>query len=274
MSDPVSAIAEAEATGATAEIFADIRAVLGVGVVNLIWRHLATMPGALPWAWDTLRPAYVDGTIAMQAASLHDDLDLPRLPIFPPQVLAAAGLSGEDVTAIGNILAAYDHTNSMALIALSALRRQLHDSSPACGAVPGEGVPHEPLAAIPLPPLLDLADLPPSTAELVLILNRLGVRSETPILASMYRHLAYWPSYLALGWVAVSQADADGRLGRAIADAIAKAGSRAEPVAARLRSAPQPAMASRIDEAVAAFTGEVIARMVVICAILRRVSFT
>ncbi len=274
MSDPVPAITEADASGATAEIFADIRAVLGVNVVNLIWRHLATIPGALPWAWGTLRPVYVDGAIAMAAAKLHDELDLPRLPIFPPQVLAAAGLSSEDITAIGNILAAYDRTNSMALIALSALRCRLHDNSPASGAVPGKGMPHEPRSVIPLPPLPDLADLPPSTAQLVLALNRLGTQSETPILASMYRHLAYWPSYLALGWVAVSQADADGRLGRAIADAIAKAEIRAEPIAAQLRSAPEPAIASRIDEAVAAFTGDVIAKMVVICAILRRVSFT
>ena len=43
MSDPVPAITEAAATGETAAIFADIRQVLGVDVVNLIWRHLATM---------------------------------------------------------------------------------------------------------------------------------------------------------------------------------------------------------------------------------------
>jgi hypothetical protein len=63
MSDPVPAIAEASATGAVAEIFADIRTVLGVEVVNLIWRHLVTIPDALPWAWGMLRPLYADGTI-------------------------------------------------------------------------------------------------------------------------------------------------------------------------------------------------------------------
>jgi len=52
MSDPVPAITEAGATGEIAAIFADIRHVLGVEVVNLIWRHLATLPGALPWAWE------------------------------------------------------------------------------------------------------------------------------------------------------------------------------------------------------------------------------
>jgi hypothetical protein len=40
--------------------------VLGVEVVNLIWRHLAT-PDALPWAWGMLRPLYADGTIRAEA---------------------------------------------------------------------------------------------------------------------------------------------------------------------------------------------------------------
>src|SRR5260370_16469466 len=83
MSDPVPAITEAAATGEIAAIFADIRLVLGVDVVNLIWRHLATIPGALPWSWQTLRPLYADGTIAEEAAALHGDLALPRLPPFP-----------------------------------------------------------------------------------------------------------------------------------------------------------------------------------------------
>ena len=84
MSDPVPAIAEASATGAVAELFADIRLVLGVEVVNLIWRHLATIPDALPWAWGMLRPLYADGTIAAEAQAFHGRLALPRIPPFRP----------------------------------------------------------------------------------------------------------------------------------------------------------------------------------------------
>ncbi len=51
-SDPVPAIAEAEATGETVELYTDIRATLGVPVVNLIWRHLAVFPGGLAWGED------------------------------------------------------------------------------------------------------------------------------------------------------------------------------------------------------------------------------
>jgi hypothetical protein len=38
VSDPFPAVAEAEATGETAALFADIRATVGVPVVNLVWR--------------------------------------------------------------------------------------------------------------------------------------------------------------------------------------------------------------------------------------------
>ena len=53
--DSVAAIPEADARGETAEIFADIRKVLGTSVVNLIWRNLATVPCALSWTWATVR---------------------------------------------------------------------------------------------------------------------------------------------------------------------------------------------------------------------------
>ncbi len=66
MSDPISAITEAAATGETAALFADTRQVLGVDVVNLIWRHLATIDGALLWAWGALRPLYVTGQCAVK----------------------------------------------------------------------------------------------------------------------------------------------------------------------------------------------------------------
>ena len=47
MSDPLPAISESEATGLIAQIYTDIRSVNGVSAVNLIWRHLATIPGGV-----------------------------------------------------------------------------------------------------------------------------------------------------------------------------------------------------------------------------------
>ena len=119
--DPISAVTEAEATGETAAIFTDIKAAYRVGAVNLIWRHLATIPDCLPWAWRAIRPLYVDGTIARETVAFRASLRLPVLAPVPPEVFASLGLSADDVARIRGVLAAYDRTNSMALIALTAV---------------------------------------------------------------------------------------------------------------------------------------------------------
>ncbi|MCF8533828.1 MAG: hypothetical protein K9G48_12550, partial [Reyranella sp.] len=73
MNGPFPAIAEASATGETADLFADIRATVGVRVVNLVWRHLATIDGALPWAWAAVKPLYLQGMPDQAAASFWEE---------------------------------------------------------------------------------------------------------------------------------------------------------------------------------------------------------
>jgi Halocarboxylic acid dehydrogenase DehI len=275
MSDPVPAVTEAGATGEIADIFADIRHVYQVGVVNLIWRHLATFPGALPWVWQSVRPVYVDDTIRREAAALRASIALPDLPVFPAAALAAVGLSGRDVEQIRAVLAAYDRTNAMALIALSAVDCKMACTSGEHDSVVGERTetPASSQAKLILPSLLSLAEMSPETAELVVTINRLGAQGDAPILASMYRHLAHWPPYLALAWTMLAPLDADDRLDDAISDALVKARASGRRVATRL---PTPsatlAHAARADvsHALDCFTGDLIAKMVVIGALLRR----
>ncbi|MEE1557508.1 MAG: hypothetical protein V1262_16425, partial [Alphaproteobacteria bacterium] len=109
--DPVPAIAEAEATGEVAALYADIRATLGVPVVNLIWRHLAIFPGALPWAWGSLKPLYADDSIAAQAAALRAELEMPTLAGLSAPTLASAGLHPDDLSRIAMILHSYERSN-------------------------------------------------------------------------------------------------------------------------------------------------------------------
>jgi hypothetical protein len=268
MSDPVPAVTEAAATGETARMFADIRRVLGVEVVNLIWRHLATIPGALSWAWGMLRPLYADGTIAAEAQALHRRLALPQLPPFPPELLAAVDLAGGDISMIRNILAAYDRTNAMALIALSTLLCRLDGHVSYTEGLGKAGPLAELPSSIPLPPLPSLTELPEPVANLVMTLNWLGTRREHPVLASM--HLAYWPAYLALSWALIAPLDTDGSLDRAIAEASVEAQARAAGLASRLH-APQLDLSTgaAIRSAIEPFAGDVIAKMVVICTLLR-----
>ena len=69
--DPVIAITEQNAEGRVAEIYQDIRFTLGVPVVNLIWRHLATLPGALEWSWASVKPLYREKIIHAEASALR-----------------------------------------------------------------------------------------------------------------------------------------------------------------------------------------------------------
>jgi hypothetical protein len=273
MSDPVPAIAEAAATGETAALFADIRQVLGVDVVNLIWRHLATIDGALPWAWGTLRPFYMDGSVHREAMTLHGGLALPAMRAIPADVFAGLGLRPDDLTAIRDILAAYDHTNAMAAVALSALRACL-DGHARRDAQPAEPRPVPAAPRTKLPRLLDLTDMRAETAALVMALNGFGTRRSGAMLASMYRHLAYWPAYLSFAWLLLAPLDADGRLATAIQQVPRAALARADRLPVRLggSAAPPPALAARISAAIEPFVEDVIVKMLVICAFLRRVT--
>jgi hypothetical protein len=278
MRDPVPAIIEAAATGEIAEIFGDIRRVLGVDVVNLIWRHLATIDGALAWTWKTLRPVYEDGTIATEAAALLADLDLPALPGIPAEAFVALGLRGDDISAIRDVLAAYDRTNAMALIAFSSLPSLLGEEPSLPAAIPplDNVIRENQQPRISLPRLLSLADLPTETAALIMTLNRLGTRQPGAVVASMYLHLSHWPAYLALVWAIIAPLDADGRLERSIVETRARAGVRAVRVVSRLRTAftapPDRELGLAIRAAVEPFAGDVLAKMVVICALLRSTS--
>ena len=268
MRDPVPAIAEAEARGETAALFIDIRAVLGVGVVNLIWRHLATIQGALPWAWGLLRPRYADGGLAALAAGLTRDLDVPHLPPLPPEVFAAAGLGPEARRGIAGVLAAYERTNPLALVALTALSLRL-EGAPAAAAPPAPVEPRPAPPPLPLPPLLDEAAMGPGLVALVLRLNALGAARPDAVVATMYRHLAHWPPALALAWALLAPLAAEGRLGPAITACRMRA--RAAASALPLPDPPPLPAASRaaVAEALDRFGAEVLPRMVAVCAILR-----
>lgn len=209
-SDPVPAIAEADASGEIKDIYQDIRAVTGVGVVNLVWRRLAVTEAALPFAWTAVRPLYVSGKVAAEGRAFRRQLQPPELPLLPKAALRAAGVDGLGLQSIRAILDSYDRTNAMNLIGLGALRVRLEE---------GEGVPtpdspqllkaEKPLPPIPPLPALDALD--PDIRTLVDMLNGFG-EEDGRVIASMYRHLAYWPGYLSLIWALLAPLAADGRL--------------------------------------------------------------
>ena len=274
--DPVAAISEAGATGEIAALYGDIRATLGVPVVNLIWRHLATFPGALPWAWQSLRPLYANGAIIAQAAALRAGLEVPSLPGLSAPVLAAAGLSQDDLTRIVMIQQSYERSNAMNLIALGALLAQLEgrvdDGGEVTAAIspPTEDAPRAAIGG-KMPALLTLDQMSPDLAALVQDLNRISGRDD--ILASMYRHLSHWPAYLALVHCLIAPFAADGHLEPLILAVVKEGRHRAAQLAPGLAT-PGLALAGAVQAPVRAaliqFIDEPIGKMITIVPLIRR----
>ncbi|MEM8976866.1 MAG: hypothetical protein AAGD43_32855, partial [Pseudomonadota bacterium] len=207
--DPVETITEAEATGEIADLYTEIRAGLGVPVVNLIWRHLAVIPGGLPWAWQSVKPLYATGAIASEAANLRRGITISAGHGLNSDAIDVIGLSSEDTARIIMVLDSYERSNAMNLLSLSALYARLDGRQKAAATLTPQSDQGEPVQG-QMPKLLSLDDMPPETRQIVLALNEFGAR--TAVMPSMYRHLAHWPGFLALLHVYLATLHADGRL--------------------------------------------------------------
>ena len=268
-SDPIPAIAESEATGDTAVLFADIRESLGVPVVNLIFRHLATFPQALPWSWQTLKPLYLDGTIDAQAELLRESLSFSLVTGISRQSLSDAGLSRSDMETIRMILRSYERSNALNLVAFSALLAKLNGEktsepltntiAPATNTVRGQ-----------MPKPLTLAEMDDQTRAMTLHLAGLG--GADAIMPTMYRHLAHWPSYLSILDELLTPLDQQQILQASIKTLIADATNRGRQISVGLAQAAidlEPSHRAALVGAIENFLEGVIAKMVVVVGVIK-----
>jgi hypothetical protein len=264
--ESVPSILESAATGEIAEIYADIRATLGTSVVNLIWRNLATLPGALPWAWSTVRPLYV-GAADVHADALRQTLPLPGLPRLSVDALTAAGIGRTALAEIRGILDSYHHTNALALVVLSALLEH-YEPSVTDSVQPSQTAP----AAAPteLPPLPPMMSLPSEVQRLIGELNEFGEDTDPSLIASMYRHLAYWPAFLAIVHTMLAPLQADGSLNALTRSARVLGRAHGCILARRLAPNRPPESLQQALASCRLFVEHPIARMTGICAIIRR----
>lgn len=255
MTDTFPAVAEAAATGEIAEIFADIRTTVGVRVVNLVWRHLATIDGALPWTWSAVKPLYLAGMPDQAAIGFRQNMSIPVLK----------GLDGAQPASIDAVLASYDHSNTINLFALGSIVSWLRGETAKSGAPPAGG--RLPAPDVELPKLASAEDVTPDTWAIVQRLNAFG-DGKRIILASMYRHLAHAPAFLAMIEQALASVAANGSLDRAIADNRARAKEGAS-LLSRAIKAERSTQATAIEASVSAFVDHAIGKMVTICRAIR-----
>ena len=213
--DPIPAVREDQATGVVADTFADLRQTLGIPFVNLIWRHLATVPNGLTTVWRLVRPIYAAPDFAQRTAALRDAVAWPDDLTLPSFVWESAGLGAADRAEIAALIADYNTGNSANLLPMLAADAFLRGET-GSPVPPEEARPAQPTAASarrsrPLPALSALA--PPQLA-LVMALDAFGRSQASDGVASLYRHLAHWPAFLALAYARLAPLHGDGRLRR------------------------------------------------------------
>ena len=249
-------MAESAASGRVAEIYGDIRRVLGLPMVNLFYRHLATRQELLEEAWTALRPNL--GSEAAQAAAAKLTAEAGSFSPAPIEGGAPASPAvGPDVARlVAATLDAYARANSLNLLGMHAIL----DGCPGTGE--GGGAVQPPPVARILP-MTDLASLPaPVLARLDELGESLLGAEEPRIVPSLLRHFANDARLLGL-------------LGTALRQPVAEIPVRAEAVmdSARALAAGLPYPTAAVaDEAARTlarrFTGAM-SRMLVVGEILR-----
>ncbi len=195
---PLAEIPEHQAAGDIRAIFADLRR--HVGLVALIYRHLATFPGALEWTWGILGPTFESGQLPARAARVRNAVDLgPARRWGAFQAFVRGQFAPADLAGIGDVIEGYNRANPSNILGVLVLARAL-------GSPPFDGAVAAPLGDQPgvtghrhpqLPALIAIADLDRDLAEEIAGLASRGVTDTDGIVPSLYRHLANWPGYLA-----------------------------------------------------------------------------
>lgn len=264
---------EARATGELRRIYADIRQWSGVPMVALIYRHLATIPGALEWSWRLVEPAMRAGVLQRKAWALAQEAVIPHQPAIPAAALRAAGLAPADERQIAAVLDAYNRANPVNIMAVRCLSLHLAGKRPGAGDPAPWPAWEPPPAPAPLPPMIDPMAMSPMVRELALLLTDRGPSAvPSPLWPSLYRHLAHWPAFLGYAAVVIPP----------VFDAVDAAASRlqrqvdtaAAAIARQLvrpvdLEAPSGEQARRLQGAIDQFSRR-IPEMVVIGGVLRR----
>lgn len=203
--DPVTAADEAYATGSTAEIFADIRATMGIPLLTSIWRGLADMDDALPKVWSIAKPLYLSGGPERALERVIERVDLPKPEPLTRTQLACVGMTASGLAAAKTVIAAYNRSNGMNMVAFPALSAAL-----------GKGAAFSE-ARMPMPDwstfpaLLPRDQISPDVWAMIERVNTFGSAGPGAFVATLWRHLAHWPELLALahaGFAPLGKSDA------------------------------------------------------------------
>lgn len=248
---------ESDAPPEVEALYARLRAGIGIPVVNLIWRHAATMPGVLPWMVEAAEPLLRSAEVRRRRDRM---LALGQPEPFAGLAGAARLLPPDQRALLVTIIATYNRGNLTNLQVLNALREAIGGA--ATGGEALEPDPALPPMLPPLPPQPRLAALGSGQAAQIRALASFhhGIGEAIP---SLYMHLALLPGLLVPMHAALAQLVEGGGLGALRSRMLAEAQEAVPRLRAGItvtRPFPEEHAATMLA-ALNAFAGGLIAEM-------------
>ena len=184
--DPVTAISEDQATGKTAEIFLDIKKTMQIPLITSIWRGLAGMNNSLEDVWILTKPIYLSGTPELALNHMLNSISFPIPTKFNSEIFNA-----EDLKHIKDIIRVYTKSNGMNLMALSAFIKSEYNPRVVISNITPK------IVEASFPRLLNKEEISKKNWEIVKKVNSLGgIKNKDNHVATLWRHLSYWPNFL------------------------------------------------------------------------------
>jgi hypothetical protein len=253
-------LSERDATGEKAAIYAQMRHLGGVPMVALIFRHLATLPGALEWMWAAIGPAWRSGRLQEAAWRIAREAPLTPIARMHPEALAAAGVDEPALREVREVLVAYNRANPENMLTILCVLRLLEGHR--ADVTPESRAWTPPAAPGPLAPMVHPRDFTPEVAKVLDLVAAPGEPGGARVVQSLYRHFAHRPAFLALAVTLLRQRFDDGYIGRSASSIHAHMGPAADEIVRSL-SAPQAPHAD-IRSICERFSGAVIPQMIVV----------
>lgn len=250
---------ESQASGEIAKIYAEMKHLGAVPMVALIFRHLATLPGALEWTWNALGPAWRHGRLQEAGWQVASAAPLVPLAKVPREVLTALGVDEAGLREIRIVVAAYNAANPENMLSILCLLRLLDGARATSSFARREWTP--PAAPAPLVAMTDVATMSNEISNLVDLVAAPNPGGGPRVVQSLYRHFGHRPAFLALVVTLLRQRFDDGSIDRSVDMVRTAMNAAADDLVRGLSAPPAPPGLRAVCER---FSGAVIPQMIVI----------
>lgn len=189
---------EYAATGETERVYHEIRQVLRVPGVNLVFRTLASFDDFFPMMWDAMRPNAETRVFEHAGDTLrkHAVMAAQTFPLV--QVFDNIDLGPSQKYQIRAALRLYHYINPKLLLFVSAVRLALRgELAGGSGHDAGERIERGvPQALYPM----EMIEEEQADEEVSAVFEDIKETLKLPSINSDYRTLALWPSFLSAAW--------------------------------------------------------------------------